>query len=92
MALYVDNFENGRLSGYIGAAEGSNAYVYDCNGKLLLELPEAHDANIISLYIAKVDFSRKESVENEESDDKNGDFCLISAGTDGKIKFWKIIN
>ena len=92
VALYVDNFENGRLSGYIGAAEGSNAYVYDCNGKLLLELPEAHDANIISLYIAKVDFSRKESVENEESDDKNGDFCLISAGTDGKIKFWKIIN
>ena len=48
--------------------------------------------NIISLYIAKVDFSRKESVENEESDDKNGDACLISAGTDGKIKFWKIIN
>ena len=91
-ALYIENFDNGRLTGYVAAGEGSNAYVYDCNGKLLLELPEAHNADIISLYIAKVDFSRKESVENEEYDEKNGEVCLISAGKDGKIKFWKIIN
>ena len=93
-ALYIDNFDNGRLSGYIGAAQGNNAYVYDINGKLILELPEAHDADIISLYITKDDISRKESVENEElkkeDNDKNMEMCLISAGKDGRVKFWKI--
>lgn len=92
VALYVDNFENGRLSGFIGVAEGSNAFVYDVNGKLLLELPEAHNADIISLYLTKVDFTKKEGESNEEEDDKNGEVCLISAGKDGKIKFWKINN
>ena len=92
VALYVDNFENGRLSGFIGVAEGNNAFVYDVNGKLLLELPEAHNADIISLYLTKVDFTKKEGESNEEDDDKNGEVCLISAGKDGKIKFWKINN
>ena len=96
VTLYVDNFDNGRLSGFVGVAKGSNAYVYDINGKLILELPEAHDADIISLCITKADLNRKESGEKEdmkiEDDEKIGDFCLISAGKDGRIKFWKIIN
>ena len=93
--LYVDEFENGRLSGFIGVSEEGNAYVYDINGKLILELPEAHDGDIISLCITKTDLSRKESVENEEvkkeDNDKNGEYCFITAGNDGRIKFWKIM-
>lgn len=95
IALYVDDFSNGRLYGYIGASIGSNAYIYDINGKLLLELPEAHEGSIISLYIFKEDLNRKESEDNEENKNKESDkkkeFVLISAGNDGRIKFWKIM-
>ena len=95
-AFYVDNFENGRLSGLIAVADGIDAYVYDTNGKLILELPEAHNSEIISLYLTKDDLNRKESVENEEfkkyEENKNGELCLISAGKDGRIKFWKILS
>ena len=94
--LYVDDFENGRLSGLIGVSQGGNAYVYDINGKLILELPDAHDGDIISLFITKTDLSRKESVENDEvtkeEKDKNGEYCFITAGNDGRIKFWKIMD
>ena len=94
IALYVDDFSSGRASGFVGASQGSNIYVYDINGKLVLELPEAHEGDVISLYITKDDLSRKESMGDEEiqTEDKNkgGDYCLISAGNDGKIKFWKI--
>jgi WD40 repeat protein len=95
IALYVDDFSSGRASGFVGASQGSNVYVYDLNGKLVLELPEAHEGDVISLYITKDDLSRKESMGGDEeikSEDKNkgGEYCLISAGNDGKIKFWKI--
>jgi WD40 repeat protein len=93
-AFYVEDFENGRLSGLIAVCNGSDAYVYDTNGKLILELPDAHDSDIISLYITKDNLNRKESVENEElkkdEDNKSEELCLISAGKDGRIKFWKI--
>lgn len=96
IAFYVENFDNGRLSGFIASAKENNAYVYDTNGKLILELPEAHDADIISLYITKGDLNRKESGENEEiknvEDNKNGELCLITTGKDGRIKFWKIMD
>ena len=95
IALYIENFDNGRLSGFIAGAKEGNAYVYDTNGKLILELPEAHDDDIISLYITKGDLNRKESGENDEIknvDNKNGELCLISAGKDGRIKFWKIMD
>ena len=96
LALYVDDFDNGRLSGLVGVSKGSDLYVYDIEGKLILELPEAHDAEIISLYITKDDLKRKESGEKDEmkieDSNKNHDFCLISSGKDGRIKFWKIMN
>jgi len=98
VALYVEDFNihNGRITAYIGVAREGNAYVYDEKGKLMLELPGAHDSDIISLYITKNNLNRKESKENEElkigDDDKNGELCLISAAKDGRIKFWKIMN
>ena len=98
VGLYVEDFNisTGRLTAYIGVAREGNAYVYDDKGTLILELPEAHDSDIISLYITKNNLSRKESKENEElkkgDDDKNGELCLISASKDGRIKFWKIMN
>lgn len=98
VALYVEDFNvnNGRLTAYIGVSKEGNIYVYDDKGKSILELPEAHDSDIISLYITKNNLKRKESKENEElkkgDDDKNGEICLISAGKEGRIKFWKIMN
>ena len=98
VALYIEDFNinSGRLSAYIGVAKEGNIYVYDNKGKLILELPEAHDSDIISLYITNNNLNRKESKENEElkkdNDDKNGELCLISAGKEGRIKFWKIMN
>ena len=96
IALYIDDYDNGRLSGFVGVSKGSNAYVYDIDGKIILELPQAHDAEIISLYITKDDLKRKESEGKEgmkiENNDKEGGLCLISSGKDGIIKFWKIMN
>ena len=95
VALYVDDFIDGRLYGYIGASIGGNAYIYDINGKLLIELPDAHEGSIISLFIFKEDLNRKESGDNKEiknvEKDKKEEFFLITAGNDGKIKFWKIM-
>ena len=57
-------------------------------------MPEAHDSDIISLYITKDDLSRKESIDNKELkkdfNEENGEMCFISGGKDGRIKFWKI--
>ena len=93
LALYVDDFDNGRLSGLVGVSKRCDLYIYDIEGKLILELPNAHDAEIISLYITKDDLKRKEKDELKiEDDNKKRDFCLISSGKDGRIKFWKIMN
>jgi len=40
IALYVDDFSSGRASGFVAASQGSNAYVYDLNDKLVLDLPD----------------------------------------------------
>ena len=74
VALYVDSFENGKLEGFVAVCKDNDITIYDINGKIYLELTEAHSGEIVGLYITK----------------ENGDLILISAGKDGKIKFWKI--
>ena len=78
--LFVDSFENGKLEGFIAVGKDNDIIIYNINGEIYLELPEAHNSEIIGLHITK---------ENDDnSNDKN--LVLISAGKDGKIKFWKI--
>ena len=83
VALYVDDFNNGKLEGFVGVSRDNDIIVYKINGELYLELPEAHSGDILGLYITK---DNKENKDNKQ--DK--DLVLISAGKDGKIKFWKI--
>ena len=47
--------------------------IYNTKGEVYLELPGAHNGEILKMYITK----------------ENNDLILISAGNDGKIKFWK---
>ena len=75
--LYVDDFHNGKLEGFIGIGRDNDILIYDGKGELYLELPEAHNGEILGLYITKED-------ENEKNN------ILISAGKDGRIKIWKI--
>ena len=49
-----------------------------------MELPEAHNGEILGLYITK------ENSDDNDNDKKNKNLVLISAGKDGRIKFWKI--
>ena len=83
VALYVDDFNNGKLEGFVGVSRDNDIIVYKTNGELYLELPEAHSGDILGLYITK---EIKENKDNKQ----NKDLVLISAGKDGKIKFWKI--
>lgn len=80
VALYVDYFENGKLKGYVGVSRESDIIIYNVLGEVYLELLNAHNSEILALYITK-----------EKNEEKNSeDLVLISAGKDGKIKFWKI--
>ena len=72
--LYVDSFENGKLDGYVGISKENDIVIYNTKGEVYLELPGAHNGEILIMYITK----------------ENNDLILISAGNDGKIKFWKI--
>ena len=98
ISLYIIDFDGGRLNGLVAAANSGNIYLYDINGKKTLELNEAHDSEIIGLHICKVDLKKVENkADNEipelidvEKESKNGEYCLISASKDGRIKFWKI--
>ena len=83
VALFVDYFENGKLEGFVGVCRENDIIIYNVNGQVYLELPEAHNGEIIGMYITR---------ENKDNnDDKNNkDLVLISAGKDGRIKFWKI--
>ena len=78
--LYVDDFHNGKLEGFIGIGRDNDILIYHTNGELYLELPEAHNGEILKLCITKDD-------ENEKN---NKNYILISAGKDGRIKIWKI--
>ena len=97
ISLYIIDFDSGRLNGLVAASNGRNIYLYDENGKQILELDEAHDSEIIGLNICKVDLKEVENGgDNEipelidsEKEKKNGEYCLISASKDGRIKFWK---
>ena len=77
--LYVDDFHNGKLEGFIGVGRDNDILIYNTKGELYLELPEAHNGEILGLYITK---------EDDNKDNKN--LILISAGKDGRIKIWKI--
>lgn len=79
----MDYFENGKLEGFVGVCRENDIIIYNVNGQVYLEIPEAHNGEIIGMYITK---------ENKDNnDDKNNkDLVLISAGKDGRIKFWKI--
>ena len=95
ISLYVESFESERLYGYIGVGDGRNIYLYDTNGKLILELNEAHEGNIISLLVTKSDLNSEgydEEIKSLEINNKNAELIIISAGNCGKIKFWKMMN
>ena len=80
--LFVDDFD-GKLDGYSAIGKGNDILIYKIQGEnseLYLELPEAHNGDILGLYITK---------END-NDKKNKELILISAGKDGRIKIWKI--
>ena len=80
--LFVDDFD-GKLDGYSAIGKGNDILIYKIQGEnseLYLELPEAHNGDILGLYITKED----------EKDKKNKELILISAGKDGRIKIWKI--
>jgi WD40 repeat protein len=83
VALFVDYFENGKLEGFVGVCRDNDIIIYKVNGQIYLELPEAHNGEILGMYLTR---------ENKDDNDnkKNNDLVLISAGKDGKIKFWKI--
>ena len=83
VALFVDYFENGKLEGFVGVCRENDIIIYNVNGQVYLELPEAHNGEIIGMYITR---------ENKDNnyDKNNKDLVLISAGKDGRIKFWKI--
>ena len=83
VALFVDYFENGKLEGFVGVCRDNDIIIYKINGQIYLELPEAHNGEILGMYLTR---------ENKDDNDnkKNNDLVLISAGKDGKIKFWKI--
>ena len=82
VCLFVDDFD-GKLERYSAIGKGNDILIYKIQGEnseIYLELPEAHNGDILSLYITKED----------ENDKKNKEFILISAGKDGRIKIWKI--
>jgi WD40 repeat protein len=82
VCLFVDDFD-GKLEGYSAIGKGNDILIYKIQGEnseIYLELPEAHNGDILGLYITKED----------EKDKKNKEFILISAGKDGRIKIWKI--
>ena len=80
--LFVDDFQNGKLEGYLAVESGNDILIYDINGNIYKELNDAHDSDIVGLYLTKED--------NKDNTDKNKDLILISAGKEGRIKFWKI--
>ena len=83
VALYVDSFDNGKLEGYVGVNRDNDIIIYNTKGEVYLELPEAHNGEILGLYITR---ENKDDKDNKN----NKDLILISAGKEGKIKFWKI--
>lgn len=97
ISLYVDDFEGGRLNGLVATSNEGSIHIYDLNGNKKLDLIDGHESNIIGLYLCKVDLKKNEEVGNEmpeivdcEQERKMGEYCLISAASDGKVKFWKI--
>ena len=83
VALYVDSFDNGKLEGYVGVNRDNDIIIYNTKGEVYLELPEAHNGEILGLYITRENRDDKDNKNNK-------DLILISAGKEGKIKFWKI--
>ena len=83
--LFVDDFQNGKLEGYLAIESGNDILIYDINGNIYKELNDAHDSDIVGLYLTKED-----NKDNKDNTDKNKDLILISAGKEGRIKFWKI--
>ena len=79
--LFVDSFENGKLEGFIAVGKDNDIIIYNITEEIYLELPEAHSSEIIGLHITK---------ENNDDNSNDKNLVLISAGKDGKIKFWKI--
>ena len=82
VCLFVDDFD-GKLEGYCAIGKDNDILIYKIQGEnsqIYLELNEAHNGNILSLYITKED----------ENDKKCKELILISAGKDGRIKIWKI--
>ena len=84
VALYVDSFDNGKLEGYVGVNRDNDIIIYNTKGEVYLELPEAHNGEILGLYITR------ENKDDKDNKNSNKDLILISAGKEGKIKFWKI--
>ena len=72
------------MEGFVGVGRDNDIIIYNINGGVYLELPEAHNGEILGLYITK------ENNDDNVNDKKNKNLVLISAGKDGRIKFWKI--
>ena len=80
----MDSFDNGKLEGYVGVNRDNDIIIYNTKGEVYLELPEAHNGEILGLYITR------ENKDDKDNKNSNKDLILISAGKEGKIKFWKI--
>ncbi len=99
IALFVEDFENGKLNGYVAASKGSEVFVYNTNGEKIREINQAHEQEVIALTIVKQKIKEGGS-DNQENDldkmmekiegNNKGEVVIISAANDGQIKFWKI--
>jgi hypothetical protein len=77
VSMYVTNFFNGKLSGFIALSYESDILITDIEGKTIRIFKNAHEAKIATLKIVNdlVDPNKK---------------LLISAAMDGKIQIYNL--
>jgi WD40 repeat protein len=74
VCLYITNFFNGRISGFVGLSFENDILITDIEGKTLRIYKNAHDSKIVMLKIL-----------NEDNK-----LLLVSAAMDGKIQVYNL--
>jgi hypothetical protein len=77
VSMFVTNFFNGKLSGFIALSYESDILILDAEGKVIRIFKNAHDAKIATLKIVS------------DLNDVNKKL-LVSAAMDGKIQIYSL--
>ena len=80
VSLFISGLFNGKISGYVAVSNDTDIFLYDCEGKLIKAILNAHDSKILLLKL----------VENSGANGLGGNPLLLSASKDARFHVWNI--